>query len=119
MMNEIRVFHFSIILLSSVGKNAASIQGRLLFFVFTKFVRLLIKGGFYSRAASIQGRLLFKKIRYISLSKGSCATASLVAAKDNKSKKNTKKDISKCMIQAEFLKPKNLGLNHSKFQSKI
>ena len=42
MMKEIRVFYYSIILLASVGKNAASIQGRLLF-----------KGGFYSRAASI------------------------------------------------------------------
>ena len=29
-----------------------------LFFVFTKFVRLLIKGGFYSRAASIQENTL-------------------------------------------------------------
>ena len=53
MMKEIRVFYYSIIMLSSVGKNAASIQGRLLFFVFTKFVRLLIKGGFYSRKYGI------------------------------------------------------------------
>ena len=39
MMKEIHVFYHSIILLALVGKNAASIQGRLLFFVFTKFVR--------------------------------------------------------------------------------
>jgi len=54
MMKETRIFYNSIILLASVGKNAASIQGRLLFLVFTKFMRLLIKGGFYYRAASIQ-----------------------------------------------------------------
>jgi len=46
MMKEKCIFHNSIILLASVGKNAASIQGRLLFLVFTKFMQLLIKGGF-------------------------------------------------------------------------
>ena len=54
MMKETRIFYNSIILLASVGKNAAFIQGRLLFLVFTKFMLLLIKGGFYYRAASIQ-----------------------------------------------------------------
>ena len=60
MMKKIHVLNYSIILITSEGKNAASIQGRLLFkggfyfFVFTKFVRLLIKGSFYSGAASIQ-----------------------------------------------------------------
>ena len=62
MMKKIHVLNYSIILLTSVGKNAASIRGRLLFFVFTKFVRLLMNGDFYSGAASIQGQLLFKKI---------------------------------------------------------
>ena len=62
MMKGIRAFYYSIILLSSVGKNAASIQGRLLFFVFTKFVRLLIKGGFYSRVASIQENTVSERL---------------------------------------------------------
>ena len=59
MMKETRIFYNSIILLASVGKNAAFIQGRLLFLVFTKFMRLLIKGGFYYRAASIQENTVF------------------------------------------------------------
>ena len=62
MMKKIHVLDYSIILLVSVGKNAASIQGRLLFFVFTKFVWLLIKGGFYSGVASIQENMVSRSI---------------------------------------------------------
>ena len=54
MMKKIHILNYYFILLTSVGKNAASI------FCFYKISaasnqrRLLIKGGFYSEAASIQ-----------------------------------------------------------------